>query len=414
MRVPLIAPAGGEPHEVERFADAGAVRTVSSRRSGQRLVDVDRLPGIDSPRHGRTDRRGVDRDFVVVRCSRIRRHRAPPRARRIERIPLRSEAAAAQIVERHLVRVHVPDPRAAFDRHVADRHPLVHRHPLDRVAGVLVGIAHTTVDAEPADDLEDHILGVDPATEPAGHLDTAHLQRVERDALRREHVAHLRRADPERHGAERPMRRGVAVPARDRHRRLGQAQLRTDDVDDPLHAARKIEQANAGLAAVPFQRREHVLGHEIAERPPLIQGRDDMVDRRDRPLGELDLPPPRPQHVERLRSRHLVDEMQADEQLGLPVRQPPHRVRIPDLLEQGGGHWFSKWYYIGKPGLGIRDSGSGTRDSGLGIRDSGFGARDSRDSGSGSGVRDSGLGGSRVGLRVRTAALGIRGSFLLN
>ena len=111
-------------------------------------------------------------------------------------------------------------------------------------------------------------------------------------------------------------------------------ELRTDDVDDPLHAARKIEQADAGLATVPFQRREHVLGHEIAERPPLIQRRDDMVDRRDRPFGELDLPPSRPQHVERLWSRDLVDEMQADEQLGLPVRQPPDRVRIPDLLEQ--------------------------------------------------------------------------------
>ena len=29
----LTAP-GGEPHEVERFADAGAVRTVGSRRTG--------------------------------------------------------------------------------------------------------------------------------------------------------------------------------------------------------------------------------------------------------------------------------------------------------------------------------------------------------------------------------------------
>ena len=86
--------------------------------------------------------------------------------------------------------------------------------------------------------------------------------------------------------------------------------------------------------------------------------------------GNRTFQPARPQHVERLRRRDLVDEVQADEQLRLPVRQLPHRVRVPDLLEQRRGHWYqSRWYRtFWTPGSGfglavIRDSGFGVRDS---------------------------------------------------
>ena len=58
------------------------------------------------------------------------------------------------------------------------------------------------------------------------HLDAADLERRHRERLRREHVAHLRRADAERDRAERAVRRGVAVAAADRHARLRQAELR--------------------------------------------------------------------------------------------------------------------------------------------------------------------------------------------
>jgi hypothetical protein len=47
------------------------------------------------------------------------------------------------------------------------------------------------VDAEAADDRQDDVLGVDAAIERAVDLDAAHLQRVERQALRGQHVAHL-------------------------------------------------------------------------------------------------------------------------------------------------------------------------------------------------------------------------------
>ena len=40
------------------------------------------------------------------------------------------------------------------------------------------------------------------------------------------------------------------------------------------------------------------------------------------------------QHVERLRARHLVHEVQADEELRLARRQAADRVQVPDLPEQ--------------------------------------------------------------------------------
>jgi hypothetical protein len=45
-----------------------------------------------------------------------------------------------------------------------------------------------------------------------------------------------------------------------------------------------------------------------------------------------------PQHVERLRRRHFVDEMQTDEQLGLAAWQPSDGVRVPDFVKKCLSH----------------------------------------------------------------------------
>ena len=42
--------------------------------------------------------------------------------------------------------------------------------------------------------------------------------------------------------------------------------------------------------------------------------------------------------IDRPRHRPIMDEVRADEQLGLPVRQLAHRMRFPNFLEQGLGH----------------------------------------------------------------------------
>ena len=63
----------------------------------------------------------------------------------------------------------------------------------------------------------------------------AHLERLRlalQQALRREHVLDLARADAERERAERAVRRGVAVAAHDGHARLREPELGADHVDD--------------------------------------------------------------------------------------------------------------------------------------------------------------------------------------
>src|SRR5262249_38008428 len=223
-------------------------------------------------------------------------------------------------------------------RHVADGHPLVHRHPLDGVPAVLVGVADAAHDAKPSDDLEDDVLGVDAGRQLTADGDPTQLKRIQREALGGEHVADLRRANSERPGTECAVRGRVAVAAGDRHARLRQSELGTDDVDDALRSAREIEQPHARIAAVALERAEHVLRHRVEERPRLIFRRDDVIDGCDLAVRETNPPPARFQHVEGLRARDFVDEMKAAEPLGRPVGQLANGVGVPDFLEEGCGH----------------------------------------------------------------------------
>jgi len=45
-----------------------------------------------------------------------------------------------------------------------------------------------------------------------------------------------------------------------------------------------------------------------------------------------------PQHVERLRARDFVNQVQTNEELGLAAWQHSYGVRIPDLLEKCFSH----------------------------------------------------------------------------
>ena len=85
------------------------------------------------------------------------------------------------------------------------------------------------------------------------------------------------------------------------------------------------------LAAVALERRRHLLGHHVEERPLLRARRHDVIDGREGALGKRDAPAVLAQHVERLRARDFVNQVQADEQLRLAARQRPHGVRVPDF-----------------------------------------------------------------------------------
>ena len=74
-----------------------------------------------------------------------------------------------------------PGARAAFDRHVADRHPPFHRKRADRVAGIFDDIAGAAGRADLVDDGEDDVLRADADRQRAADVH-AHVLRARRSA----------------------------------------------------------------------------------------------------------------------------------------------------------------------------------------------------------------------------------------
>ena len=133
---------------------------------------------------------------------------------------------------------------------------------------------------------------------------------------------------------------------------------------DPLV---EIEQRYARLAAVALERREHVFGHDVHERPPLIARRHDVVDRRDRAARDSAPSTRAPAACRTPAARDLVHQMQPDEELRLPVRELPDGMRVPDFLQQGLQTWPESMVHeasgirrLRGSGLGFGSEGSGT------------------------------------------------------
>ena len=146
-------------------------------------------------------------------------------------------------------------------------------------------------------------------------------------------------ADAECQRAEGTVRRGVRVTADHRHAGLSQAQLRTDDVHDPLLDIAERVQRNAELLAVVTQRIDLGLGDRIGDRQLDVLRRDVVVLGRQREIGTANRPVVRvPQTVEGLRAGDLVDEVEVDvEQVRLALRMPDNVIR-PYLLCQRASH----------------------------------------------------------------------------
>jgi hypothetical protein len=149
-------------------------------------------------------------------------------------------------------------------------------------------------------------------------------------------VLDLGRADPERQGAERTVRRGVAVPADDRHARLGQPELWTDDVHDALLGIAHRVDGDPELLAVASQCLDLGAAHRVRDRP---RGCGDVVVLgREREVGAAHGSPRQAESVEGLRAGHLMEEVEVDvEEVGLPL-PPAYDVGLPHLLGQRSGH----------------------------------------------------------------------------
>jgi len=133
----------------------------------------------------------------------------------------------------------------------------------------------------------------------------------------------------------------MAVAARDGEPRLRQPQFRADHVDDPLPAIADIPQRHTELAAVAFERRDHVFGKHVEKRPLPLARRHDVIHGGEGAIRKSDAPAACAERVERLRTRDFVNQMQSDEQLRLPGGKRSDSVEFPDLLQECLSHFVA-------------------------------------------------------------------------
>ena len=243
-----------QPHVLERALHrlpvAGVVPLLGI---GDGAGDRRHLGRVGAPAHVGNDLATIDHNRPVVARAGIAPQRGPVRHRLLPRRSGRRRRAALDIGGGGVVGGDHARPGARLDRHVADRHPPLHREAADHLARVLDHVTDGAVDADASDDREDHILGTDAEPEPAvdAHLHGAGSSLHQ--GLGRQRVLDLAGADAEGESTEGAVGRGVGVAADDGHSRLGEPQLGTDDMDDALARVAEPVAGDAEVAAVGQQ-----------------------------------------------------------------------------------------------------------------------------------------------------------------
>ena len=277
--------AGLQIHVAVGLFRQGPLIGLGLLQGGHGLVNADALAGGDAPGDRRSNRSCVKAHFIVKDRVTAAGQATPPAHRLSPGLTARSERPALEVVEGDLIGIDVTATGAALNRHVAEGHALLHREGLNRWTGEFVGVTHTTLHPQGADDVQHQVLGVDPTLELTIHPDSADLELAHRQALARQHITHLTGADAKRNRAEGPVGRGVGVTAGHGHARLGQTQLGGNHVHDPLATAADAVQGDAVLGAVGLERRQHFLRQGIGKGARLGGGRNDVIHRGDRALG---------------------------------------------------------------------------------------------------------------------------------
>ena len=131
---------------------------------------------------------------------------------------------------------------------------------------------------------------------------------------------------PKRERAEGAMGRGVAVAADDRRAGQGEALLRPDDVHDALAQVEFVVIFDAEFARVLGQFLDLLAALRILDAAAAVGGLDVVVDDGERLVRRAHLAPRHPQALERLRARHLVDEVTVD------IDEAEVAVRLQDML----------------------------------------------------------------------------------
>jgi hypothetical protein len=130
---------------------------------------------------------------------------------------------------------------------------------------------------------------------------------------------------------------------------LGEPLFWTDDVHDALLARFEIEIFDAKLTAVGFQRGHHFFRQPVRKGTRLIFRRNDVIRRGEGAFRERHRKSFLPEHLKGLRARDFVDQVETDEQLGLPVGQFANPMKVPDFVEQCFSHHIPFFATNGRP-----------------------------------------------------------------
>ncbi len=327
--------AGGEVHVGVGFLGDDAIALRKTLRPRYALADANPLVRRNSPGNRRFNGSGLKHYDIIVFSIGIAAQALPPGDGLVPIGPLGGKVAVFEIVVCGLIRIDVAAAGTAFDGHVAHGHALFHGHLLKGCTSKFVGVTDAAFDAEFANEMQNHIFGIDPRPEAAVDFDAADFEFGEGEGLGGEDVADLAGADPEGDRPKGPMGGGMAVSAGNGHAGLGEALLGGDDMDDALAPGADVVEANVVVLAVLFEGGDHFFGEAIGEGAGLVVGGNDVIDGGDGAFGEEDGEVAIAQHGEGLGTGDFVDEVEADEELGLAGGEGADGVEVPDFVEEG-------------------------------------------------------------------------------
>ena len=249
--------------------------------------------------------------------------------------------AAFAIFERFVVRRDQASARAAFDGHVADGHAAFHRQVTDRLAAIFDDIAGAARRAGFTDHGHGDVLGGHTGGKLAGDLDLHVLGFLLDQRLRRQHVFHLRGADPVGQRPKGPMCRGVAVTADNGHAGQGPALLGADDMHDALtHVGHGVvvQAEFLGVCIKGGHLNAAVFGHRRGV-GAVQRGRHVVIGHSDGLVRAAHGAARYPQPFKGLRAGHFVDEVTVDVQKAGAIVGLVRDMGIPDfIIERFGGH----------------------------------------------------------------------------
>ncbi len=325
--------AGPEIHVLERkFGRLPLAGIGKICRIGHHRVDRGNLAGVGSPGHLRRDIIGMKNIDSIVFGSCVGRKTPPTRYRRFE--VLGSKFSTSQIFKSRFVGRNHASPCSRFDGHIANGHSLFHRQVANRLPGIFDDVSCPARRRDLADQVHDQIFSSHAARELAVNSQLIRFWSGLTKRLCCKYMFNLTRSDAERQRSKRAVSRRMRIAAYDRHSRLGQTQLGTDDMHDPLFRTVEVVQADTEFGTVLPERFDLLPGNGIGNGQAAIGGWNIVILRGDRQLGLTDPATRQAQAFKRLWTGHFVNQVQVDiENRMLPGLMIDY-VLVPDFLEK--------------------------------------------------------------------------------